>query len=279
MSVIVPNTTANDANAGARRRLLAGKWEPLFVADWERAVFIHYEVDARLLQWGLPFALDLRDGKAYVSLVAFTMRGMRPRFGGRIGAWLFAPISTHEFLNVRAYVRYRDEPGILFLTEWLPNRLSVRLGPMSFGLPYQHGRLNYEHAHENGCLRGRVAVPGTAGGLCYEAEIRRDAPFHVCAPGSLDEFLLERYAAFTCRAAVRRQFRIWHPPWPQARVDVKVHESSLLSRTFEWFRDARPAGSHYSPGLRDVWMGWPHRIGGHRGRRGSGTLSAVFELP
>src|SRR5947207_2991822 len=70
-----------------RRRLLSLPGEPLFIADWDAALMIHYEVDAELLQRVVPFELDLLDGRAFVSLVAFTMRGMRPRWGGRFAAW------------------------------------------------------------------------------------------------------------------------------------------------------------------------------------------------
>src|SRR3981081_1053396 len=61
----------------ARRRLLSRPGEPLFIADWDEGLMIHYEVDAELLQGVVPFELDLLDGRAFVSLVAFTMRGMR----------------------------------------------------------------------------------------------------------------------------------------------------------------------------------------------------------
>src|SRR5262245_45936984 len=60
----------NALSAAARRRLLSRRAEPLFFADWDRALFIHYEVDAAALQRAVPFALDLREGRAYVSLVA-----------------------------------------------------------------------------------------------------------------------------------------------------------------------------------------------------------------
>ena len=33
-----------------------------------------------------------------------------------------------------------------FLAEWLPNRLSVLLGPATFGLPYRLGDIDYRHA-------------------------------------------------------------------------------------------------------------------------------------
>src|SRR5213079_2093177 len=87
--------------------------------------------------------LDLLDGEAFVSLVAFTQRRLRPSLGGRIAAWLSSPLASHEFFNVRTYVRHRDDRGIFFLAEWIPNRLAVLIGPRTYGLPYRLGRLRY----------------------------------------------------------------------------------------------------------------------------------------
>ena len=97
-----PAVSATSAlSIAARQRVLSRRGEPLLIADWERVLMVHFEVDAGALQRDAPFQLDLRDGRAFVSLVAFTMRGMRPHFGGRLAAWLFRPIATHHFLNVR----------------------------------------------------------------------------------------------------------------------------------------------------------------------------------
>src|SRR5436190_4742139 len=115
--------------------MLSRAGEPLFFARWDRAIFIHYEVNPVVLQREVPFPLDLREGRAYVSLVAFTLLRMRPRIGGLLGEWLFKPIASHEFLNVRTYVRHAGEPGIFFLAEWFSNPLSVRLGPRHSACP------------------------------------------------------------------------------------------------------------------------------------------------
>src|SRR5215211_6860238 len=77
----------------------------LLVADWVEATFIHYALDPRDLARHVPFELDTRDGVAYVSLVAFTQRRLRPSVGGRLAAALSTPLACHEFLNVRTYVR------------------------------------------------------------------------------------------------------------------------------------------------------------------------------
>src|SRR4051794_34801747 len=200
-SVAANRTTSNDE---ARRRMLAIRGEPMLYARWDRAVFIHYEADPAALQLDVPFELDLRHGRAFVSIVAFTLSRMRPRIGGRLGEWLFKPIATHEFLNVRTYVRHRGEPGIYFLAEWLSNPLSVQLGPRTFGLPYRFGRLAYKHVENDGALSGAVDAP--EGQLAYDGKIS-GSEFESSEEGSLTEFMLERYTAFTYRRKRARFFR------------------------------------------------------------------------
>jgi uncharacterized protein len=246
-------------SAEGRARLLSLPGEPLLLADWERALFIHYEVDPVLLQRELPFALDLWQAKAFVSFVAFTMRAMRPRRGGPVTAWLFKPVSTHGFLNARTYVKHGNERGIYFITEWLSNRLSVALGPPLYGLPYRFAKLDYQHTHEQGRLSGQVAAPGQ-GRFVYQASLAPEAQPSPCAAGSLDEFLLERYTAFTSRGTTRRTFRVWHPPWPQIRVHVSILDDSLPAKVWPWFRTAKFTGANHSAGLADVWMGRSHFV-------------------
>ena len=151
-------TASNALSEAGKRRMLAKPGEPLFFGTWDKPVFIHYETDPEILQRQIPFQLDLRDGRAFVSIVAFTLIRMRPRIGGRLGEWLFKPIASHEFLNVRTYVRQAGEPGIFFLAEWLSNPLSVCLGPRTFGLPYRFGNLHYAHAPEDGDISGSGAA-------------------------------------------------------------------------------------------------------------------------
>ena len=45
-----------------------------------------------------------------------------------MSAWFFRPIATHDFLNVRTYVRCGSETGIHFLAEWLSSWLAAKLG-------------------------------------------------------------------------------------------------------------------------------------------------------
>lgn len=245
----------------ARRRFVRIESRPLFFSDWDRALFIHFEVDPKILQLQIPFELDLYNGKAIVSLVAFTMRRLRLAIGGRFSALLTAPVATHPLLNVRTYIRHQDQAGIYFMTEWIPNRLSILIGPRTYGLPYRYGKINYHHNHENGHLRGTISPGNSSGRFSYEATIETNSTFNPCDNGTLSHFLLERYTAFTKWRKQAKLFRIWHKPWLQTDLDVTITDDSALKASETWYQASRLVGANYSPGVKQVWMGRPRRVG------------------
>lgn len=234
--------------------------EPLLLAGWRDVVMLHFAVEPDALQQEVPFPVERFDGQAFVSLVCFTLTDMRPRWGGGLAAALFRPWGTHHYLNVRTYVRQAGEPGIYFLAEWLSSRVATRLGPTLFGLPFRFGEMNYANGHAPDGVRGRVDA--REGALAYRSlpTARGDARPTSSPPGSLDEFLLERYTAFTARRGRRGFFRVWHPPWPARRVDCEVTERRLLKANWPWFAAAELVMAHQSRGFDEVWMGWPHRL-------------------
>jgi len=236
------------------------RFEPMFIADWKRVLMMHFTVDAGALQRDVPFQLDLHDSQAFVTLVAFTMRHLRPAFGGPWMALPFRPIASHDFLNVRTYVRAGNEVGIHFLAEWVSNRIAAKLGPRTFSLPYRHGRIEYQNDGRDGELHGRVAELKRGAAFEYHAGLETGTHFRRCEPGSLDEWLMERYAAFNSVGGRNRFFRVWHEPWPQSKVKGEVADKSLLESNWQWFREAEMVGATYSPGVNGVWLGWPRKV-------------------
>lgn len=243
-----------------RRRLLSLPCEPLLVAGWRDVVMLHFAVDADALQREVPFAVERFEGQAFVSLVCFTLTDLRPRWGGGLGAVMLRPVGAHRYLNVRTYVRQGDESGIFFLAEWLSSRLATWLGPHLFGLPFRFGRLDYSNGDLAEGVRGCVLA--VEGELVYQGRptARDDARPAVSAPGSLDEFLLERYTAFTVRSGRRGFFRVWHPAWVARRADCEVTERNLLTANWPWLGSAELVAAHHARGFDEVWMGWPHRL-------------------
>ena len=249
------------ASGRARRRMLRRGERAMFLADWVDVLFVHFAVDPVLLQPHVPFELDLFRGRAYVSLVAFTQRRLRPRVGGRLAALLSRPLAEHVFLNVRTYVRHGREKGIYFLAEWIPNRLACLVGPPMYGLPYRLARSIYAcraGATERGRFTGVVVAP--AGRLAWSAEFRGTAGARPARRG-LELFLLECYTAFTRRGDIPLRFHVWHEPWRRVRAYVALTDTSLLRAAFPWMPGDAEFLAHFSPGVRDVWIGPPRRAG------------------
>ena len=237
--------------------------DSLFRGAWMTVLFIHYEVEPARLQAEVPFRLDVRDGKAYVSVVAFSQERLRFAFGGEMTNWVGRWFANHEFLNVRTYVRHAGESGIFFLAEWVPKRVATWVGPPLFGLPYRFGRIEYEHGGRvmRGCVRDRGS------GFSYQVK-RDDAKYFApCERGSLDEFLLERYVAFTEWRGLRRMFRVSHEPWPQARLEAMVDDESLLRERFVWWTETRRVSANFSPGAETVTIGRPQFVRSKEGRQ------------
>ena len=224
----------------------------MFIADWLDVIFVHYRIAPEHLAPLVPLELDLFDGDAYVSLVAFRQSRLRPTMGGRLGEILAAPLAHHEFLNVRTYVRHGDHRGIFFMVEWIPNRLAAFIGPRTYGLPYRLGKLRYDGMRrevEAAGRRFRMEAAHDLGGTAMRL-----------AGDQLDDFLLERYSAFTRRRQMIRRFDVQHLPWPRRRVDVKMIDTSLLELSGGWIEHVQFACAHHSPGVRDVIISAPRRV-------------------
>jgi uncharacterized protein YqjF (DUF2071 family) len=223
----------------------------LFLADWCDALFVHFDVQPRLLAPIVPFDLDLRDGHSYVSLVGFTQKHLRFARGGRIGQILAAPLAHHEFLNLRTYVRMNEQPAIFFLAEWIPNRLATLIGPRMYGLPYRLARLRYDRSTRIVCARRDQLTMHLN---------TREARVEPCRRDSLDEFLLERYIAFTRHRNTCRRFDVAHAPWQQSRAKVDVVDLRLIQNVLPWLRREQMIDAQYSPGVCNVRISAPRRV-------------------
>lgn len=231
-----------------------------FVADWRNMLFVHYRVPPEALRSHVPHPLDLRDGSAWVSLVFFRLENMRPPGTGAIGRAMLRPISDHLFLNVRTYVKAEAGPGIHFLAEWIPNRLSAWIGPRTYGLPYRLGRFDCDLVGSDGGV-GRIGIhdPAVNAGFTLAFPVRT-TPLATARPGGAGDFLLERYTAYTSRDGVRRCFQVAHEPWRFHAVDWVRTDTTLLERAFPWFTAARYDSAHRTPGAHDVRMSRPAKL-------------------
>lgn len=209
---------------------------------WHHLLFLHWPIDPDALRPHIhdDLEVDTFEGKAYLGLVLFTMSGIRPRLVPPL-PWIS---SFHEF-NVRTYVRHADRGGVWFFSLDAANSLGAALARSLFKLPYHHARMDMRNSggtvrYSGDRLTGQrpARVEATAGisGATWLA-----------APGTLDNFLIERYRLFTeCRNELLT-LQVRHTPYPLRRVDsVEIDQSLTTALGFDVVGDPI---LHYSDGV------------------------------
>lgn len=113
-----------------------GQW--MFYQEWNRAIFLHFEVPYDVLRKLVPeeIELDQLDGKCYVSIVPFTMENIRPRQLPAVSM-----VSDFDELNVRTYVKVGGKPGVYFLNIEVGKSLSAFVSRTVSGLPYEKAEM------------------------------------------------------------------------------------------------------------------------------------------
>ena len=198
----------------------APAFRQIFWQTWRDLVFVHWEVDPAAIERLLPPELepDLFEGKAYVALVPFLMTGIR-------SVWLPPIPGTARTLetNVRTYVRRRGVaepvPAVWFFSLEAESTLAVKVARGMYGLPYFKARMRYTRRE---CADGRELCdaeslrlwpePAPARSL-VKAEFASRAPFAEARPGTLEHFLVERYALFAARRGTLNYACVRHAPY------------------------------------------------------------------
>lgn len=195
--------------------------------QWHELLFIHWPVPAAALRPFIPPGLELQtwDGSAWLGVVPFMMRGVRPRLTPDLPG-----ISAFPELNVRTYVTLGGKPGVWFFSLDAANRLAVRVARYTFHLPYMDARMACEPQGEAVRYRSLRTHPG-APPAAFRAEYRPTGPIYHSTPGSFEHWLTERY----CLYAANRRGQIWrgdihHGPWPLQPAEAEIAENSMAAQ-------------------------------------------------
>jgi len=200
---------------------------------WRRLLFLHWEFPVDAIAESLPPGLevDTFEGKAYLGIVPFRMRGVRPRFLPTVPG-----ISNFLELNVRTYVHdAQGRPGVWFYSLDANQSLAVWLARRCFHLNYRQAEMTYSHGDYEAedesrmvdytCLRRGLGEESRA---VYRYCGR--GPEFLAEPGSLEFFLMERYLLFS-RDDKRGQLhcgRVHHHPYRLQAANVQRYSSEPI---------------------------------------------------
>ena len=182
---------------------------------WSHVLFLSYPVDPQLLQARLPEGLevDTWEGSGWLSIVPFYMSGIR--FRGLPSV----PFTDLWELNLRTYVRWRDQRGILFFTLDTDSRLGQFVATRFFHLPYRVWKM-----------------AGAVEGMDYRFEAKDSFRMNVklgkfAVEDPFDRWIADRYSLFTSGKRGLYRGDVEHEPW-RLRVLDGVEFSDRFSEQF-----------------------------------------------
>ena len=221
---------------------------------WHNLLFAHWRVAADSVDRQLPkgIMLDTFGGEAWVSAVAFYMADVRFR-------WM-PPIPTaHAFaeLNVRTYVTHRGVAGVWFLSLDAESTLAVLGARLGAALPYYRAAMDVRLGlHSVDYRSDRILAPQCPAqfDMTYTPRGLRPQP----AAGSLDYFLVERYAVFSGDRHRLWRIDIDHPSWQLYDADAVIRRKTVLTAAGLHCVSGEPL-LHFAP-VKDVDFWRPLRV-------------------
>jgi uncharacterized protein YqjF (DUF2071 family) len=148
--------------------------------------------------------------------VPFVAEGSRPR-----GVPPLPRVSSYPELHVRTYVSRDGLPGIWQLGIEAASSLAVEAGKFLYKLPYERAHIRCERV--DGVLHYEAARVGAA----FSARYRGSGELFSADPGSLEEFLVERYCVYTENGGTLYRAEVQHPPWQLQRAEASIDLDTL----------------------------------------------------
>lgn len=194
----------------------------------------NYAIDPAILKTYLPCHTELDDfnGIHYVSLVGFLFKNTRVK-------GLSFPFHTNfEEVNLRFYVRYKDEQGwkrgVVFMKEIVPRHMITFIANTLYGEKYATHTMN--HLWQKTENEFRVE---------YNWKVNKDWNYiravsavepRVILPGSEEEFITEHYWGYTnVSTDCTGVYEVQHPKWQVHDVnsyEIKCDTEKLYGKDF-----------------------------------------------
>jgi uncharacterized protein len=179
---------------------------------WRRLLFAHWPVARDVLRLHVPepLVIEERDGFAWITLAVFRVDHLRLH-----GLPPLPALSRFQELNCRTYVRQGGRPGVWFFSLDASSPLAVEAARLTYHLPYRHAAFD---------VRGeRVAV--WSPGATLRAEYRGLGEPAAAQPGTLEQFLVERYCLYAAHGTLRAD--IHHAAWPLQAAEASVEVDGI----------------------------------------------------
>lgn len=207
-------------------------------AEWNHLINITYAVDPEVLKPYLPkgLSLDLIQGKAFVSLVAFEFNSVRVK-GMRI------PFHTNfPEINLRFYVNQNGKRGVVFIKEFVPKYFVALVANKIYNEPYHS-------------IPMKVRTKITVDQIVSEHNFHYDtSPFNVSVTASnkayipeaesMEHFFKEHEIGFgRDKKGNTLSYLVKHPVWeifPVEKYSLNVNFEKVYGKNWKFLNSTEP---------------------------------------
>ncbi|GGF29016.1 hypothetical protein GCM10010954_30170 [Halobacillus andaensis] len=195
-----------------------GPW--VMTQRWEHLLFLHFPLNKETMGPYIPegLTLDTYEGEAWITILPFVISDMHIR---NLPPLPF--VNNYLELNVRTYVKRNGVSGLYFLSLDASKILAV-MGARLTTLPYYYARMSM--FEQDGQYHFYSQRKGKTGSL-LQGSYRPHSGFYVPKDISLDQWLLERYYAWSSLGSLLVEVGIHHTKWEVQKAQAEIQAYNL----------------------------------------------------
>jgi hypothetical protein len=218
-------------------KLPNGKWS--YYQEWNNALFLHWRIDISELQKLTPsnLVIDKFEGESWISIVAFTMEKIRPRYLPAISV-----ISNFDEINVRTYLTHENKPGVFFLNIEAQKLTSTFIAKLLSGLPYEKSEI------ERGEIGNTKYFKSCNKNKNFKLDVKFVVGQELTNKSTLDKWLTERYCLYLKSKNETYRYEIQHKPWKLFQAETIALTTNYTFGNITLNR--KPDLIHYSKGVK-----------------------------
>lgn len=219
---------------------------PFLTAEWRNLFLATYTVPPSLLLAHLPtgLELDLRDGNAFVSLVAFQF------VNTRVLGVPWPGYRDFPELNLRFYVRHGGDRGVVFVREIVAQHLVACLARATYNEPYRVAPLTCRCQED----AGRRTMEYRLMWARHEQVLRVSGGKHAYLPRSTSDehfFKEHRWGYGRSRLGKTLRYEVAHPPWevfPVQSYHVEMDWAGVYGPEWDFLNKTTPISTIFAAG-------------------------------
>jgi uncharacterized protein YqjF (DUF2071 family) len=219
---------------------------PFLTAEWRNLFLATYAIPPALIQPRLPSGLELdtRNGDAFVSLVAFQF------LNTRVLGVPWPGYRNFTELNLRFYVRHGGERGVVFVREFVPQRLVAWMAWAIYNEPYRAAPLttHCQETQESRTMEYRLTWAGRE----HVLRVTGRKPGYLPEPASDEHFFKEHHWGFgRTRRGQALRYEVAHPVWevlPVQSYHVEMDWALVYGPEWSFLSKAAPMSTVFAVG-------------------------------